>query len=136
MTGWMHNIFDKEYAVKATSRQRSADRLHAAGYTQFGEAAPRRRHGGLAASDRAGHLPIRRGSRTALMTRCEGAVTQLGGDWSTFASSDATRGCGRIRDVLLDLTFQTRLPTADQMNDIAAVMEDLHELMPFGRCAR
>jgi hypothetical protein len=69
-----------------------------------------------------------------LMTRCEGAVTkdevmehfrQLGRD-------------ARLRplcDVLLDVSFQTRLPTADQLNEIAAVMEDMHELTPFGRCA-
>ena len=37
--------------------------------------------------------------------------------------------------MLLDVSFQTRLPTADQLNQIAAVMEDMHELVPFGRCA-
>jgi hypothetical protein len=69
-----------------------------------------------------------------LTTRCEGSVTlhevvehfrQLGRD-------------SRLRphcDVLLDLTFQTRLPNADQMNEIMEIIEDMHELVPFGRCA-
>ena len=69
-----------------------------------------------------------------LVTRCEGAVTQQ----EVF---DHFRQLGRdarlrpLCDVLLDVSFQTRLPTADQLNEIAAVLEDMHELMPFGRCA-
>lgn len=68
------------------------------------------------------------------MTRCEGAVTkteviehfrQLGRD------SRLRPNC----DVLLDLTFQMGLPTAEQMNEIAAYMEDMQYLVRFGRCA-
>jgi hypothetical protein len=69
-----------------------------------------------------------------LTTRCEGAVTQA----EVVEHFRQLGRDARLRpncDVLLDLTFQTRLPTADQMNDVAAVMEDMHELMPFGRCA-
>ncbi len=69
-----------------------------------------------------------------LMTRCEGAVTkteviehfrQLGRD------SRLRPNC----DVLLDLTFQMGLPTAEQMNEIAAYLEDMQYLVRFGRCA-
>lgn len=69
-----------------------------------------------------------------LMTRCEGAVTQQ----EVIEHFRQLGRDARVRphcDVLLDVSFQTRLPTADQMNEIAAVMEDMQELVPFGRCA-
>ena len=69
-----------------------------------------------------------------LTTRCEGAVTQA----EVLEHFRQLGRDSRLRpncDVLLDLTFQTRLPTADQMSEIAAVMEDMQDLVSFGRCA-
>ena len=69
-----------------------------------------------------------------LMTRCQGAVTQA----EVMEHFRQLGRDSRLRpncDVLLDLTFQARLPTADQLNEIAAVMEDMHDLVSFGHCA-
>jgi hypothetical protein len=69
-----------------------------------------------------------------LVTRCEGGVRfpevvdhfrQLGRD------SRIKPGC----DVILDLSFQTAMPTSEQLDDIAAIIEDVVEIIPFGRCA-
>ncbi len=69
-----------------------------------------------------------------LVTHCEGGVRfqeviehfrQLGRDPRIKANSD----------VVLDLSFQTALPTLEQLDDIAAMIEDAAELVPFGRCA-
>jgi len=69
-----------------------------------------------------------------VVTRCEGAVNlaevtahfrQLGRD-------------GRLKpqcDVLLDLTFMTQLPNAEQFDHMITMLEDLIDLVPFGRCA-
>ena len=69
-----------------------------------------------------------------VMTRCEGDVNlaevvehfrRLGRD-------------ARLRphcDIVLDLAFMTRLPTAAQVDHIAALIEDMIELVPLGRCA-
>ncbi|MCX7063819.1 MAG: hypothetical protein NT024_04470, partial [Proteobacteria bacterium] len=38
-------------------------------------------------------------------------------------------------DVVLDLAFQTHLPTARQVDDIATMIEEMIELVPLGRCA-
>ena len=69
-----------------------------------------------------------------LVTRCEGAVL--------FADVVAHfRNLGRDArikprcDVALDLSFQTRLPSVDQLDDISAIIEDTSEIIPFGRCA-
>ena len=69
-----------------------------------------------------------------LMTRCEGAVTQA----EVIEHFRQLGRDARLRpdcDVLLDLAFQTRLPTAEQMNEVAAFMEDMQHLVRFGRCA-
>lgn len=69
-----------------------------------------------------------------LVTRCEGGVRfpevvdhfrQLGRD------RRIKPGC----DVILDLSFQTAMPTSEQLDDIAAIIEDVVEIIPFGRCA-
>jgi hypothetical protein len=69
-----------------------------------------------------------------LVTRCEGSVRfpevvehfrQLGRD------PRIKPGC----DVILDLSFQTAMPTPEQLDDIAAIIEDVVEMVPFGRCA-
>ncbi|HTK96456.1 MAG TPA: STAS/SEC14 domain-containing protein [Pseudomonadales bacterium] len=69
-----------------------------------------------------------------LTTRCEGAVTQS----EVIEHFRQLGRDSRLRPnccVLLDVSFQTRLPTADQLNEIAAFMEDMQDLVPFGRCA-
>ena len=73
-------------------------------------------------------------STNRLTTRCEGAVTQQ----EVIEHFRQLGRDGRLRpgcDVLLDLSFQEALPTSDQMNDIMAIIEDIHDLVPFGRCA-
>jgi hypothetical protein len=69
-----------------------------------------------------------------LVTRCEGGVRfqevvehfrRLGRD------RRIKPGC----DVILDLSFQTAMPTSEQLDDIAAIIEDVVEIIPFGRCA-
>ena len=69
-----------------------------------------------------------------LTTRCEGAVTQS----EVIEHFRQLGRDSRLRPnccVLLDVSFQTRLPTADQLNEIAAFMEDMQDHVPFGRCA-
>ena len=69
-----------------------------------------------------------------LTTRCEGAV-------NLAEVAEHFRKLGRDArlkphcDVLLDLAFLTRLPTAGQVDDVATMIEDMIELVPFGRCA-
>lgn len=69
-----------------------------------------------------------------LMTRCEGAV-------NLAEVAEHFRRLGRDArlkphcDVLLDLAFLTRLPSTDQVDRVATMIEDMIELVPFGRCA-
>ena len=69
-----------------------------------------------------------------VMTRCEGAV-------NLAEVTEHFRRLGRDArlkphcDVLLDLAFLTRLPSPEQVDDIATMIEDMIELVPFGRCA-
>jgi hypothetical protein len=69
-----------------------------------------------------------------LVTRCEGNVRfadvvehfrQLGQDARITPRSD----------VVLDLSFQTALPTPEQLDDVATIIEDAVEMTPLGRCA-
>jgi hypothetical protein len=38
-------------------------------------------------------------------------------------------------DVLLDFTFQTNLPPPDKIDNAAAMLEEVNDLLRFGRCA-
>jgi len=69
-----------------------------------------------------------------LVTRCEGAVTYQ-------EVVEHFRQLGRDRrikphcDVVLDLSFQARLATAEQLDRIAEIIADMIEITPLGRCA-
>jgi hypothetical protein len=73
-------------------------------------------------------------SANRLMTRCEGDV-------NLSEVAEHFRKLGRDArlkphcDVLLDLAFLTRLPSPEQVDDVATMIEDMIELVPFGRCA-
>jgi hypothetical protein len=73
-------------------------------------------------------------SANRLMTRCEGDV-----NLSEIAEHFRKLGRdARLKphcDVLLDLAFLTRLPSPEQVDDVATMIEDMIELVPFGRCA-
>ncbi|HEY6598562.1 MAG TPA: hypothetical protein VIZ30_04590, partial [Pseudomonadales bacterium] len=69
-----------------------------------------------------------------LLTRCEGHV-------NLAEVADHFRKLGRDArlkpqcDVLLDVAFMTTPPSPAQLEDIAKMIEDMTELVPFGRCA-
>lgn len=73
-------------------------------------------------------------SDNRLMTRCDGNV-------NLAEVAEHFRKLGRDArlkphcDVLLDLAFLTRLPSPEQVDDVATMIEDMTELVPFGRCA-
>ncbi len=73
-------------------------------------------------------------SDNRLMTRCDGNV-------NLAEVAEHFRKLGRDArlkphcDVLLDLAFLTRLPSPEQVDDVATMLEDMTELVPFGRCA-
>lgn len=69
-----------------------------------------------------------------LVTRCEGPTTYA---QVMDHFRDLTRD-SRLKlhcDVLLDLTFMIAFPTAQQIDQAATTLEDMRELVPFGRCA-
>lgn len=69
-----------------------------------------------------------------LLTRCEGAVNlaEVGAHFKKLGRDARLKpNC----DVVLDLSFQTHLPTAGQVDEIATMIEDMIELVPLGRCA-
>ena len=69
-----------------------------------------------------------------LQTRCEGAVTytEVKEHFKQLTRDSRLRAnC----DVLLDLTFMEGHATAEQVNEVATTLEDMHELVPLGRCA-
>jgi hypothetical protein len=69
-----------------------------------------------------------------LLTRCEGSVTYA----DVMQHFQHLTRDARLRpscDVLLDFSFMVGSPTGDQMSQVTATLEDIHELVPFGRCA-
>ncbi len=69
-----------------------------------------------------------------LTTRCEGSVNPV----EVAAHFRKLGRDARLKpycDVLLDLSFLTRLPSPEQVEDVATMIEDMIELVPFGRCA-
>jgi hypothetical protein len=91
------------------------------------------------------HLGCRRGTlmpvtyrydefANRLVTRCEGPITYAD---VVEHFRHLTRDV-RLKpncDVLLDFTFLVAMPTAQQVSQVATALEDMRELVPFGRCA-
>ena len=69
-----------------------------------------------------------------LITRCEGAITYAD-VMEHFRQLTRDARLKPNSDVLLDLAFLITLPTAQQVNEVATMLEDMRELVPFGRCA-
>ena len=68
-----------------------------------------------------------------LVTRCEGSTTYA----QVMEHFRHLTGDARLKqhcDVLLDLTFLIAFPTTQQVNQVATTLEDMRELVPFGRC--
>ena len=69
-----------------------------------------------------------------LLTRCEGTVTYA----EVMAHFRQLTRDSRLRpnsDVLLDLSFMISSPTGEQMSEVTATLEDMHDLVSFGHCA-
>jgi hypothetical protein len=69
-----------------------------------------------------------------LLTRCEGEVTIV----EVIAHFRELTGVARFHpgsDVVIDLMFQSNLPPLELIDSAATVLEDVVELIPFGRCA-
>jgi hypothetical protein len=69
-----------------------------------------------------------------LLTRCEGAV-RLKDVVSHFRELTTIARLQPGSDVLLDLTFQTNVPSPEKIDSAAAILEEVTELLPLGRCA-
>ena len=69
-----------------------------------------------------------------LLTRCEGAVT-YGEVMEHFRQLTRDARLKPNCDVLLDLSFMVGSPTGNQMSEVTATLEEMQELVPFGRCA-
>jgi len=68
------------------------------------------------------------------LTRCEGAVTYA----EVMQHFRQLTRDPRLRphcDVLLDFSFIIGAPSGEQMCEVATTLEDMHELVPLGRCA-
>ena len=69
-----------------------------------------------------------------LSTRCEGDVVLE----DVLEHFRQLRCDARLKprcDVMLDLTFQTRMPLPDQVDRVATTIEAGSDLVSFGRCA-
>jgi len=69
-----------------------------------------------------------------LLTRCEGDV-RLKDVVGHFRELTTLSRLQPGSDVLLDLTFQTSLPSTEKIDSAAAVLEEVTDLIRFGRCA-
>ncbi len=73
-------------------------------------------------------------SANRLCTRCEGMVVLS----DVLDHFDRLRCDSRVKprcDVMLDLSFQTRVPNLDQIDRVATCIESSSDLVSFGRCA-
>jgi hypothetical protein len=69
-----------------------------------------------------------------LQTRCEGSVTYA----DVMEHFRQLTRDARLKpncDVLLDFSFMLGSPTGEQMSDVTAKLEEMRELVQFGRCA-
>jgi hypothetical protein len=73
-------------------------------------------------------------SKHRLLTRCEGDV-RLQDVVGHFRELTTISRLQPGSDVLLDLTFQTNVPTTEKIDIAAAILEEVTELVQFGRCA-
>ena len=69
-----------------------------------------------------------------LLTRCDGEV-RLEDVVGHFHELTTISRLQPASDVLLDLTFQTNLPSTEKIGKAAAALEDLKELLQLRRCA-
>jgi hypothetical protein len=69
-----------------------------------------------------------------VLTRCEGQLT-LQEVISHFRELSRSTRLHPGSDVLVDVTFQTNVPQPENLASAASVLEEVTELIPFGRCA-
>ena len=69
-----------------------------------------------------------------VLTRCEGQLT-LPEVISHFRELSRSTRLHPGSDVLVDVTFQTNIPQPENLASAASVLEEVTELIPFGRCA-
>jgi hypothetical protein len=73
-------------------------------------------------------------AKRRLLTRCEGRV-RLNDVVGHLRELTTISRLQPGSDVLLDFTFQTNLPPPDKIDNAAALLEEVNDLLQFGRCA-
>ena len=73
-------------------------------------------------------------AKRRLLTRCEGQV-RLNDVVGHLRELTTISRLQPGSDVLLDFTFQTNLPPPDKIDNAAALLEEVNDLLQFGRCA-
>jgi len=69
-----------------------------------------------------------------VLTRTEGQIT-LQEVISHFRELSRSARLHPGSDVVVDVTFQTNVPVPEHLASAASVLEEVTELIPFGRCA-